>query len=203
MTDFDCTRFQQWLDDGPNREAEAHAAGPSREADAYAATCSACGDALRAERSMLALFAAPAAAAPTAPAGFADGVLARVRVTPQERPAPARVLVPAASPAALPWWIRATAQPTGVLTLVLLGIAVWLAPVLRAAGAAAPAWGAALFARAAGLAAPLVRPLTAYLGRDPYVDAAIALAVLPLAGVLFFGLYRLGHLVATPRAFRS
>ena len=109
----------------------------------------------------------------------------------------------AASPSALPWWIRATAQPTGVLTVVLAGVAVWFAPQLRAAGAATPAWGAELLARAAGLAAPMIQPITAYLGRDPLVDTGIALAILPLVGVLSFGLFRLGHLIATPRASRS
>jgi hypothetical protein len=126
-----------------------------------------------------------------APGAFADRVLARVAVTPQVLPAAIAI---ARDP--LPWWVRPMIQPAGVLSVVLAGLFVVFAAPLRAAAGQAPEWSARILASGAAALGPWIEPLAASFGGGPLVDAFVALAVLPLVGVLSFGLYRLGVGVA-------
>ena len=123
----------------------------------------------------------------SAPAGFADRVLARVAVTSQDS-------VSAMFPVApTPWWVRAAAQPASALALVLAGTATAFAPQLLGVSREAGAWAAALRAAlvpalAGGGAGGALRP-------EPLVLAALA-PVLVLASI---ALYRLGRTLATVR----
>ncbi len=180
----DCARFARWLDDGmPSDAAPAH--------EAHAAACAACAAALADARSLDLAFERALAAAPE---GFADRVMARVAGARRARPA-AWI-----EPDALPWWVRAFADPAAVLALMLAALALWQYPLLaRLAGSA---WrvlsGPAVsgLVRLPGLPQDLPR-LAVFT--DPYVLAGLALAGLPLAWWAGLAMYRWTGEAAGPR----
>jgi len=197
MTEFDCLQFERWLDDGGALRPRA---GES-PAENHAQECPACGEKLAAERDAGQAFAAIGSGIrmPPAPPGFAERVMARVALAPQET-ALGRGFVPAlvAAGDAVPWWVRAAAQPSSVLALALAGVAVAFAPQLARVARGAPQWSAELLAVGASLLAQGTAPVAVAAGNDPWVRLAVTLALLPLVGVASIGLYRLGIGMATP-----
>ena len=179
MTDFECTAYARWLDEG--------GADPpiAARAAAHAAACDACA----AEGAVVALLRGSRSVDLGAP-DFADRVMAHVALTPQDAvamPAGARVLVDV-----LPWWIRATAQPASVLALGLAALVSAFLPQWLGASRDAPQWSAAALTVFTGA-------LGAIAGSDPLAAAAVALALLPLVVVASLGFYRLGAALTTAR----
>jgi hypothetical protein len=194
MTDFDCRQFARWLDDGGADPAV------TSQALAHAAECPECGEHLAGEQAALSQLRGEGAVAtlPPVPGGFADRVMRQVALTPQVRASrlPAFVALPVD---VLPWWIRAVVQPAGVLALMLAGVAAAFTPQLLGISRRAPQWSAdALAALSSGLA-PWVERANAIVGRDPLTGSVVLLALLPLAVLAAFGLYRLGALIGTLR----
>jgi len=203
MIDFDCLQFQRWLDEGgaaATPAGDAPCAAEVAAAHLHAATCPSCAQAWAAERSVARALAAALPAVPDPSAGFADRVMARVAVVPQDRRADAArfVPVPGSQPDALPWWIRAMAQPASALALALAGFAVLLVPRLPGLSAAVPAWSAGAVTTLAGAVAPWIAPLVARTTRDPWFGPALALAILPLVVLASLAAYRLGLGLASP-----
>lgn len=206
MIDFDCKQFARWLDDGG-----AGGAHPDPELDAcarvHAAECSDCARLLAADRSVDTLLRSdvPADRSPgyaAAPPGFADFVMAQVALTPQVKIVGEPVRLPglAALPTdVLPWWIRAAAQPAGVLALVLAGVAAAFTPQLLGVSRSVPAWSAGVLARLAGWLAPGIVRANAILGGDPWILTGVTLALLPLVALASIALYRLGVVIAATR----
>jgi hypothetical protein len=194
MTDFDCRQFARWLDDG--------GADPlvASRAQAHAAECRECGELLAGEQAVLAHLRGEGEQAilPPAPGGFADRVMRQVALTPQVRASrmPAFVALPAD---ALPWWIRAVVQPASVLALMLAGVAAAFTPQLLGVSRRAPEWSANALAAVSSVLAPWVERVNAIVGSDPMTGAGVILALLPLAALAAFGLFRLGTLIGTIR----
>ena len=163
---MDCEHFERWLDDGLPEMA-------GIGAHAHAASCARCAAALAAAR---ALDAALERCAATAPAGFAERVMERV--------ARARVARPLAwiEPDALPWWVRAAAEPATALSLVLAALVLWqYATLARFTVAAFQALASpAVVAFVRQLAAPRLT-LDLSMISDPFVFAGLVLAGLPFA----------------------
>lgn len=197
MSTFDCAQFQGWLDAGGAATGEV-----SPAAAAHAAGCLDCASQLAAERAVSALFAAPVAALPDATsvaAGLADRVMARVALTPQSAPVPAPAIATPLAADALPWWIRVAARPEAAAACLLAGLAVLFSPQLLGFAHTAPQWGAAALAAFTMAGSALLAPLAGRIGGDPWVGAAVALAFLPVVGLLAYALYLLGMQVARVR----
>ena len=102
-------------------------------------------------------------------------------------------------PEALPWWVRALADPAAALATTLAAVVLWQYPLL--ARLATSAWdllsGPAVtgFLRQSG--APAGLPGLAVL-TDPYVLAGLALAGLPVAWWAGLAVYRWSGGAATP-----
>ena len=114
---MNCTTFEEWLDDG--------APPTGREAAlAHGADCPACAALLEATRSLERLLGQRFAAAP---AGFADGVLARL---PDRRveSLPLEVV----SPPDLPWWSQMMMDPAVVASLVAAALVAGFAGTMMA-----------------------------------------------------------------------
>lgn len=203
MTDFDCTAFGRWLDEG--------GADPARmaRAEAHAAACGPCD----AERAVVAVLLGPGTGArrrttrPGVPVDFADRVMARVALAPQDTAAALPAFARVAGDV-FPWWIHAAAQPASVLALALAGVATAFAPQLLGASRDAPQWSAAALAIITGALAPWLGRADAIVGTDPLAGAAFALALLPLVVLASLGLYRLGATLTTahfavPQAVRA
>ena len=121
MSTIDCKSFERWLDEGADPAFESMMRG-------HATACARCGAALAA----MAEVDAWLSAAPAAPRGFADAVMARI-----DHPAPAPQPVVAED---MPWWVAILQQPAVVLAAVVAALVLWRADVLVAATAAAAAW---------------------------------------------------------------
>lgn len=184
----DCARFARWLDGGmPTAEAAAH--------EAHAAGCAACAAALADAR---ALDRALERALAAAPEGFADRVMTRLAGARRTR------LAAWIEPDALPWWVRAFADPAAVLALMLAALALWQYPLLaRLAGSA---WRVLSGPAVSGLVRlpglPQDLPRLAVL-TDPYVLAGLALAGLPLAWWAGLAVYRWSGDTTSPGAHLS
>jgi hypothetical protein len=170
----DCERFEVWLDQGMPEAApdDASRSAPSQVVS-HAASCDRCAAALAAARQ---LDDALSAAAATAPAGFAERVMGRVA-----RARTAR-LAALAEMDALPWWVRAAAEPAAALALALGALVLWqrealsrfTAGVLEAVGDPAVAdW-------AHRIVAPRVA-LDLSTFSDPVVLVGVTLALVPFA----------------------
>jgi hypothetical protein len=168
---MNCTRFEGWLDDGMPGGAET-------EACAHADRCPECAIALRAALEIEALLTGQPAPAPM---GFADRVMTRVQAV-------GRPPVPAAEWAplfALPWWVRAAADPASALAFIVAALFAWRIDWLSAVGA--------LAARMASQASAIAPEAEAAfrLGADrPPLQLAFLLLGVP--GILWgsFALYR-------------
>ena len=170
---MDCIEFERWLDEGMTGYEAVRGA-----AERHATSCPACATAAAAARSVEALLAASPASAPS---GFADRVMQRVRAG--ARPGGAAAWIPAAP--AMPWWIRALSDPAtavtitlGILFLLIAGspgtIAAVLSPVFRAASILLPS-----SLESSGTASASLP-----------VQAGIALGILPIALLASFPLFR-------------
>jgi len=162
----DCGRFARWLDEGmPADEAAAH--------EAHGTACASCAASLARAR---ALDRALDLALAAAPAGFADRVMERVARARRRR------LATLAEFDALPWWVRAMADPAAVLAAVLAALVLWQYPLLTRLSPVV--WrllsGSAL---SGALRLPHLPASWPGLGifADPYALAGLALAGLPLA----------------------
>jgi hypothetical protein len=178
---MNCRLFGDWLDAGcPERDA-ADARRHARECDPCAA---ALGVALELEAAMI--------AAPAAPAGFTDRVMARVAETPQmSRSAfsAAAPVLPVLAPA-LPWWVRAAMEPAVLLAAVLAAVLVgWGSELARGANTAV-VWlaGAVTSGVSQSAWAPLVD--------DPRVLIAMVIALTPSLLWTSRRLYALGNKLA-------
>jgi hypothetical protein len=182
---MDCERFERWLDEGLPAEMGA-------AVHAHAAACARCAAALDAAR---ALDAALERSAVVAPAGFDARVMERVA-----RARLARLLA-WAEPDALPWWVRAAAEPATALSLVLGALALWQYPTLaRLATASFQALASpavATFVRQ--LATPRIT-LDLSVFSDPFVFTGLILAALPFAWWAGLGVY---HWSGDPQALRT
>jgi hypothetical protein len=171
----DCARLARWLDDGmPAADGPAH--------EAHARDCAGCAAVLAGAR---ALDRALERALAVAPDGFADRVMARVARARLAR------LATWMEPDALPWWVRALADPAAVLATMLAALVLWQYPWL--ARVATSAWqllsGPAVsgLLRLPGMPAELPRLA---MFADPYVLAGLALAGLPIAWWAGLAVYR-------------
>jgi len=169
---MDCDRFQRWLDDGMPEAglAPGDGAGPAL---AHAAGCRRCGAALAAERELDAILARPACAAPV---GFADRVMERVA---RARSARIAALVEAD---AMPWWVRAAAEPVAAIALALAALVLWQ----RDAITRFSAWALQMLGHPAVVHAlrAVEQPrisLDLSLLTHPFVLTGFTLAMLPLA----------------------
>jgi len=182
---MDCGHFERWLDEGmPVAE------GPA--AHAHVASCARCAAALATARR---LDAGLAACALRAPAGFVERVMERVA-----RARAARLLSLVETDA-LPWWVRAAAEPTAALSLALAALLIWQRePLARYAGLALQRLGdPAILGYVNRFLQPrLVLDLGAF--SDPLVVSGLMLAVLPLAWWAGLAVY---HWSGDPRPLRT
>lgn len=102
-----CDRVERWLDEG-------RPAGDEAACRAHAASCMRCAAALRAALEIDELLAATLA---PAPAALTERVMARV--------AAARRGAWKFEPPAFDWWVRAAAEPSAALALVLAALLAW------------------------------------------------------------------------------
>ena len=121
-----CADFERWLDAG--------AGDPDRDAALrHAAGCARCAAALEGQRAL----EDSLAFLPPAPPAFTDRVMARVAA----RERAARAAGPMALDApALPWWIRAAADPAAVLAALLGGLVLIRPDLLSLAARWAIGW---------------------------------------------------------------
>jgi len=181
-----CDRFLTELD----------ALGPDGVEVAHAATCPGCARALSAARAIEAQLAGTPA---TAPSGFTDRVLARVRAEAVAATHTAPAVAPVAFRDVLPEWVRLAAEPrvAGAMTLAALLMA--FGPRLLVLGRAG------LFAAAAWLTggvvrdiAPLMRPFTALAASDN-LRLALECAALTMLMLIAVPLYRWSERLTRPR----
>lgn len=174
---MNCDRFLTWLDDGRPDADRA-------ESLAHAQTCASCTAQLAAADEIDLAFTG----APAAPRGFADRVMARVAVTPQQRP---HVLSLANFPLApaIPWWTRVAFEPVCVLAVILGAALLWRGAAVSAAVTVA----LAKFAAWAAVTPDMVP--AGWL--QPTMLATLALA--PVAVLLSQQLYRWSSSLAGPR----
>jgi hypothetical protein len=168
-----CSEFARWLDQGmPAADAAA--------ANAHAGSCAACARALEVALDLDTLLTAVPAAAPAA---FTDQVMARVAAA--EHALAHSAPLPAVE--AIPWWVRAAADPATVGAFVVAALLAGFGNRLLALAAAASwqqlvaplaGWGEALSERLASLAL------------EPAAWLGIGLAVLPLVLYATLFLYR-------------
>lgn len=162
---MNCERFERWLDEGCDEragtQARAHVRGCPRCASAFEA-------ALELEVAM--------GAAPLAPAGFTDRVMALVAASPQPAadagfapvPAPVRAL---AELSTLPWWVRAAMEPATLLAAAVAALLLGLGGSLFQGASLVGGW----LSHALTTAPPLFAPLT----QDSRVMMVVALALAP------------------------
>lgn len=177
---MNCARFDRWLDGGRAADAEA-------EARTHARGCARCAAAREASLELEVALGA----APPAPAGFADRVMARVADTPQGAaaaalaPAPVRALLDLP---ALPWWVRAAIEPGALLaaaaSALLLG---WGGPLFHRASLAS-GWISQALAHAPAMPAPTEM--------DPRVMWVVTLAFAPAVAWASLRFYAWGRRLA-------
>ena len=191
---MNCLEFERLLDEGaPDALREA--------ARAHAEACAVCARSLERARALESAldrhFAALASASEQAPlAGFTDRVLARV-----ER-GEARGVRWLTLPDALPWWVRAAAEPGVALASVVAALMLWRGGELmalardwssvgRADASRWSAWAASLRLDAAADAIRMV--LAPAAGADWAVVVGVTLGVAPLLGLLGWALWQAGE----------
>jgi hypothetical protein len=182
---MDCGYFERWLDDGMPQTASA-------EAGAHAASCARCAAALADAR---ALDAALARYAATVPAGFTERVMERVAHARAAR-TPAWI-----EPDALPWWVRAAAEPAAALSLALAALVLWNYATL--ARFAAAAFQGLASPAVAGFVRQVAEPrltLDLTMFSNPFVFAGLILAGLPFAWWAGLAVY---HWSGDPQALRT
>jgi hypothetical protein len=190
-----CLAFEALLDEGaPERLPEA--------ALAHARECASCARSLERARALEAAlehhFTALASPAEQAPlVGFTDRVMLRV-----ER-GEAKSVRGIALPDALPWWVRAAAEPAIALACAVAALLLWQGPAMLTAlraldGPSGPTpppwfttllqdWGLEAAARALGMAfAPVA-------GASWPVFVGIALGVAPVLALLGWAMWRAGE----------
>jgi hypothetical protein len=121
--DMSCRMLLDWLD-----AAMPAAAPTAAQALAHAAACATCAAELRAAREIDGMFevlASRAATAVAAPPTITGVVMARIAALESLRGRIAWEPSPAALESAMPWWVRAAAQPTAALALMLAAVVVW------------------------------------------------------------------------------
>lgn len=181
---MNCAAFDQRLDAG-----SLGALLP--EALAHAASCARCARALAAARTLESAFERQLAAQPiAAPEGFADGVMARVRLR-------QRSVRSALVRDTTPWWVGLAAQPTAIGAFALAALLAWRGPWLWtltqqafATGGAAASLAAGMFASPPVWARVLSRSVVPTGGADWTTSLAIALCLSPVALVAGYALYR-------------
>jgi hypothetical protein len=173
--------------------ADLDALGADGESAAHAATCPRCARALAAARAIEAQLAGTPA---TAPSGFTERVMARVRA--DAAPAPARV-APRAFADVLPEWVRLAAEPRIAGALVLAALVMAYAPRLLTLGRGgllvAAGW---LAGGAANGLAPVTRPLAALAATDN-LRLALTCGTLTTLMLLAVPLYRWSERLAGRR----
>ena len=194
---MNCLAFEVLLDEGaPERLPEA--------ALAHARECAACARSLERARALESAleqhFASLASEREQAPlAGFTDRVMARV-----ER-GEARSVRWLALPDALPWWVRAAAEPSVALASVVAALLLWrggeLLGAVRAWATSSAGessrlatllqdWGLDAAVRAVGMA------LVPATGPDWAVITGVTLGVAPLLGLVGWAMWRAGERIA-------
>ena len=166
---------------------------------AHAASCVRCSRALAAARALESAFERQRATRPiAAPQGFADGVMARVRLR-QRSVRSAFVGDPT------PWWVGLAAQPPAIGAFAVAALLAWRGPWLWtltaeafASGGAASSLAAGSFVSSPEWARVLTRSFLPFGGADWTTSIAIALCLSPLALVAGYALYR-----ATERMFEA
>jgi hypothetical protein len=118
---MECRTLERWLNDGM---PEAGAA----DARTHAATCAACGALVRAAE---AVERGLATARFAAPSGFTERVMARVNAAIAERHT---VPAPTGWRNAMPWWVRAAADPAVVAAMGVCALLLWRWDAIVAAG---------------------------------------------------------------------
>lgn len=137
-----CEPFDRWLDEGrPDADDAA--------CRAHAAGCPRCAAALSAALEIEALLAVDPAPAPTT---LADLVMARVALT---RRAEWRI-----EPPAFDWWVRAAAEPSVVLALVVAALLTWRGDLLPKLASQGLVWLGAGLASVAASAPATFAPAT-------------------------------------------
>lgn len=191
---MNCLRFEVLLDEGAPDALPA-------EALAHASTCASCAHSLERARVLeaslehhFASLASPAEQASLA--GFSDRVMARVeRGAAQERGG--RTL-----PDALPWWVRAAAEPAVALACIVAALLLWQGGALLAAMRAWAAPGASAGVRVAAwlqdwgldtVTRSLSSALSPGVGPDWAVLTGIALGVTPLLALVGWAMWRAGE----------
>jgi hypothetical protein len=164
---MNCGDLQRWLDEGaPAASADA--------AQAHALVCAACERALRVAIEIEGLLEA---GPPPAPAGFSARVMERVQEAPR--------LALLAQVPALPWWLRAAAEPACALALVTAGLLTWHMDLLWWLAQAAAGWMRWVVPRA-----PSGNILGQWLPGASGLAGALAVALLPIAAVASWAIYR-------------
>lgn len=173
-----CSGFERWLDEGMPEAGAPPARG-------HTAQCDACARRLAAAVEMDALLAEPT----EAPAEFTDRLMARVEATP--RPAP-RVSLPALIPDALPWWVRAAADPATALSFILAGLVLWKMPAIVEGGTRTLARLPDLMRAVVPAIIPPAGPAASTGGApvDAVATLALAMGFAPLLGWMGLLLYR-------------
>jgi hypothetical protein len=163
-----CEAFERRLDEeGPE---SASAAFPG-----HVAQCARCRAAWIAARGVEAVLSA---VPPPAPPGFTDRVLARMAQADEMR-ARAKGI----SAGALPWWVRAAAQPATLLAALLGALVAWRPDALLSFGVAAAEAMTARWAQGLGvevLLRSLLGPEVAAPFADPAFRLGLALGLVPL-----------------------
>lgn len=189
---MDCLAFERLLDEGTPHRLSAPALAHARE-------CARCERSLaRArslERALEREFTSEPAPADAVPAGFTDRVLARVEK------GEARGVRWLALPEALPWWVRAAADPAALLAFGVAALIVWRGEQLLLSArtwhvdpARAAAWLAdatrfsGLDAVAGALAAALLPA-----GGTPWAATGVVLGLVPVCVLLSIAGWRAGE----------
>lgn len=197
---MNCLAFERLLDEGEPERLDVTAL-------AHAAECARCARALARSRSLESAlarhFSSTVAAGDELPLGFTDRVLRRV-----ER-VEARGVRWLTLPDALPWWVRAAAEPGVALAIGLAALLLWRGDALLDS---ARAWlpglerhplqlGALLDVTHLGvLAGALANAFVPAPDAHWSVVAAMALGVAPVFALVGFGLWRMGERFADAAA---
>jgi hypothetical protein len=180
---MDCVAFDAWLDAGmpaPDAAPAAHANG-----------CARCAARWREALELEAWLAAPAALTPP-PAGFVDAVMLRVHETPRPAAALARV-----APPAVPWWVRAAAEPAAVGAFAIAALIAWRPGALGSVALAVGAWSGAA---GTGIVRLLERAPAPGAGVVLAVPWAASITALSLSALAAWGAWAL--LAWAPSLFR-
>lgn len=186
---MNCRDFERWLDEGmPDGTA----------ARQHSDACDSCRSKLSAAEAMEAALAHGIPSGVAAPAGFTDAVMQRVANLEAAR-TPQRFGVVRD---AFPWWVRAAAEPSTAMALVLCALILWQSPAILAGGVK-------LFGWLSGINAAPITGVFAKLDPQnaPILALAFGLALLPAAAWLAFVAFRWSNRVVaqatTPHVHRG